>query len=210
MNVETVIVRDPDGPTDVWVFAAGEPVEPAPSCIDAGAGWVWEDWCAHRDWMLENASPAAWELMHELLDNPPGGNYVESRNDRPWLDPAPTGTSDTGEVPMTNTNDPAPNAAALGKVENIDDLAALCSGRGAAPTADSVPDPAESNALRGLLAGAGLVPYVQRCGTAGDEFEVQIADLIGDLHHLADAVGVDWDCVTSRASSYHGEELSRV
>ena len=45
-----------------------------------------------------------------------------------------------------------------------------------------------------------------RCGTATDEFEVQIADLVGDLHHLADALGVMWPSVLARAEDYHREE----
>jgi hypothetical protein len=47
-------------------------------CVDAGAGWDWEDWKEHRDGMLEGASPAARELML--------GSYVEGRDDRPWVD----------------------------------------------------------------------------------------------------------------------------
>ncbi|MDV6247025.1 hypothetical protein [Rhodococcus opacus] len=88
MTVEAVIVRDPDGPTSVWVFVGGEPVEAVESCIDAGAGWDWDDWTEHRDEMLAGASPAARELLLTLLDGPPGGVYVEGRDDRPWLDPA--------------------------------------------------------------------------------------------------------------------------
>lgn len=99
-------------------------------------------------------------------------------------------------------------AVALSEIATIDELAALCSVR--APSADSVAESVESNALRGLLAGAGLVPYVERCGTATDEFEVQIADLVGDLHHLADALGVMWSSVLDRAEDYHGEEWCGV
>ncbi|WP_257016472.1 hypothetical protein [Rhodococcus sp. ACS1] len=39
------------------------------------------------DEMLAGAS-AARELLLTLLDGPPGGVYVEGRDDRPWLDPA--------------------------------------------------------------------------------------------------------------------------
>lgn len=64
--VEAVVVRDPDGPTDAWVF-----VDVAP--VDAGAGWDWEDWCEHWDEMLAGASAAVRELLLEVLDGPPGG-----------------------------------------------------------------------------------------------------------------------------------------
>lgn len=99
-------------------------------------------------------------------------------------------------------------AVALSEIATIGELAALCSV--SAPSADSVAEPVESNALRGLLAGAGLVPYVARCGTATDEFESQIADLVGDLHHLADALGVMWSSVLDRAEDYHREERCGV
>lgn len=79
----TVIVRDPDGPTSVWVFVGGELVEAVESCINAGAGW---DWKEHRDEMLAGASPVAHELLLTLLDGSPGGVYVEGRDGRPWLD----------------------------------------------------------------------------------------------------------------------------
>lgn len=47
---------------------------------------------------------------------------------------------------------------ALSEIATIDELAALCAL--SAPSADSGAEPVESNALRGLLAGVGLVPYV--------------------------------------------------
>lgn len=93
---------------------------------------------------------------------------------------------------------------ALSEIATIDELAVPCSVT--APSADSVAESVESNALRGLLAGTGVVPYVERCGTAADEFEVQIADLVGHLRHLADALGVMWSSVRGRAEDYHREE----
>ncbi|CAG7589124.1 hypothetical protein ACVH9Z_23670 [Rhodococcus opacus] len=36
---------------------------------------------------LAGAARAARELLLGLLDGPPGGTYVEGRDDRPWLDP---------------------------------------------------------------------------------------------------------------------------
>ncbi|MDV7357668.1 hypothetical protein R4282_32255 [Rhodococcus oxybenzonivorans] len=85
MTVEAIILRDPDWPTSVWVFVEGEPVEVVESCVDAGAGWEWKE---HRDELLAGASPAARDLLLKLLDGPPGGVYVEGREDRPWVDPA--------------------------------------------------------------------------------------------------------------------------
>ena len=51
-------------------------VEAVECCIDAGAGWEWEDWCEHRDEMLAGASAAARELLRTLLDGPPVGGYM--------------------------------------------------------------------------------------------------------------------------------------
>ncbi|WP_370185120.1 hypothetical protein [Rhodococcus wratislaviensis] len=73
------------------MFVDGNPVDTVVSCVDAdadadadaGAGWVWEDWCEHRDEMLAKASPAVREVLLEVLDGPPGGVYVEGREDRP-------------------------------------------------------------------------------------------------------------------------------
>jgi hypothetical protein len=88
VTVEAIIVRDPDGPTSLWILIEGVPVEVVESCIDAGAGWDWEDWKEHRDEMLAGASPAARELLLKMLDGSPGGVYVEGREDRPRVDPA--------------------------------------------------------------------------------------------------------------------------
>ncbi|OUS91946.1 hypothetical protein CA951_31255 [Rhodococcus sp. NCIMB 12038] len=40
----------------------------------------------HRDGMLGGACCAARELMLGLLEDPPGGGYVEGRDDRFWVD----------------------------------------------------------------------------------------------------------------------------
>ncbi len=58
-------------------------------CADRRAGGV----VRHRDGPvftrteLAGAARAARELLLGLLDGPPGGTYVEGRDDRPWLDP---------------------------------------------------------------------------------------------------------------------------
>ncbi|MGV9862645.1 hypothetical protein [Rhodococcus koreensis] len=71
--VEAVLVRDPDGRTDRrLVFVDGKPVDAVVSCVDARAGWDWEDWKAHRDEVLAKASPAARVLLRAVLDGPPG------------------------------------------------------------------------------------------------------------------------------------------
>lgn len=101
-------------------------------------------------------------------------------------------------------------AAEIRAARTIDDLAVLGDRHTNAPSADTVTGVEQQNALRGLLAAAGLVPYVQRCGTTIDDLEVQIADLIGDLRHLADACEVDWDNVERRVESNYAAELRGV
>lgn len=68
-----------------------------------------------------------------------------------------------------------------------------------------VTDPAESRAVRALSVVPALVPYVEG-GEPGDDFESAISDLVGDLRHLADHLGVEWEAVTARSAKYHAEE----
>ncbi|MDT2004053.1 hypothetical protein FXW78_03410 [Rhodococcus opacus] len=49
----------------------------------SSSGWT----CFSPRTELAGAARAARELLLGLLDGPPGGTYVEGRDDRPWLDP---------------------------------------------------------------------------------------------------------------------------
>ena len=85
-KIETIVVRDPDGPTDVYVFVDGVPVKSAEYVIDAGAGWDWEDWRARRDANLAAASSdTVRTALTAVYSDPPGGQYVEDREDAGWL-----------------------------------------------------------------------------------------------------------------------------
>ena len=84
--VEVIVVRDPDGGTDVTVLIAGEQLDADEYLVDAGAGWVWEDWAQHRDDCLASSSPKARQVLLEAFTEPPGGNYVTDRGERLWLD----------------------------------------------------------------------------------------------------------------------------
>ncbi|WP_301851085.1 hypothetical protein [Rhodococcus pyridinivorans] len=99
-------------------------------------------------------------------------------------------------------------AEALRSAQDIEDLTDLCHRHVGAPTADSVRGVEQQNALRGLLAASGLVVYVRRCRTTNEEFELQIADLVGDLRHLADSLKVSWDEVERRVESNYRAEMS--
>lgn len=86
MKVESIVVRDPDGPTDVYVFVDGKPVESVEYVIDAGAGHYWEDWRETRDANLASASVGAVrETLEDMYVDPPGGEYVEDRERADWL-----------------------------------------------------------------------------------------------------------------------------
>ncbi|WP_405139287.1 hypothetical protein [Nocardia sp. NBC_01388] len=84
-DVETVIVRDPDGPTAVRVFIDGVEAQATNFTIDAGAGWTWEDWATARDTNLSAASPAAGKVLLKVYADPPGGEGIAGRGGHGWL-----------------------------------------------------------------------------------------------------------------------------
>ncbi|MGV9748080.1 hypothetical protein ACWDTG_24720 [Rhodococcus zopfii] len=89
-QVEVIVVRDPDGPCEVETFVDGEPVHFTEYVLDAGAGWQWEDWTEARDENLATASPTVRAALLRHYDEPPGGEYIEDRDDAPWIEPAPS------------------------------------------------------------------------------------------------------------------------
>lgn len=58
--------------------------------------------------------------------------------------------------------------------------------------------------MRALSVVPALIPYVEEA-EPDDNFEAVVSDLVGDLRHLADHLGVDWDAVDRRASKYYRE-----
>ncbi|MCD2099971.1 hypothetical protein SAMN02745947_05491 [Rhodococcus rhodochrous J3] len=93
-ELEVLVVRDPDGPSEIEAFLDGVPVRPTEYVLDAGAGWHWEDWTEARDANLATASPAARAALLRHYDDPPGGQYVEDRDDAPWIDSVPAAVVD--------------------------------------------------------------------------------------------------------------------
>jgi hypothetical protein len=86
--VEVLIVRDPDGPTAVTTAVAGVAAAPLgvqETHVDAGAGWQCEDWTRHREQALQGASEVLYDAVVAAFSDPPGGQYVEGRDERPWL-----------------------------------------------------------------------------------------------------------------------------
>jgi len=84
-ELEIIVVRDPDGPAHIEAFLGGEPIDATEFVIDAGAGWHWEDWKEARDKNLAAASEKARAALRGHYNDPPGGDYVEDRDDEPWI-----------------------------------------------------------------------------------------------------------------------------
>jgi hypothetical protein len=89
MNIELVIVRDPDGPVDVHVFIDGVEHAATEFTVDAGAGWTWDEWKDARDWTLATASSAARATLLGAYAHPPGGEHIDKPYEASWLDGLP-------------------------------------------------------------------------------------------------------------------------
>ncbi|WP_201453729.1 hypothetical protein [Rhodococcus sp. WAY2] len=63
------------------------------------------------------------------------------------------------------------------------------------------------NGVRALRAGDGLISYARICTTDREEALTVFGDFLGDLHHLADAMGVDWDEAQRRGAVHYTAEL---
>lgn len=70
-------------------------------------------------------------------------------------------------------------------------------------------DPQRDNDIRAARAARALTAYANHVGkgSLGGEVETAIADLLGDLRHMCDALDVDWDGAAARAESYHHHEV---
>lgn len=72
-------------------------------------------------------------------------------------------------------------------------------------TADEV---IEANTGRAMRAGLGFAAYTRRTYHSDEEIGVAFTDFLGDLMHLADALGIDFDTAVHRAAAtYYGREL---
>jgi hypothetical protein len=81
-RLEMVLVRDPDGGTDVTLFFDGVEFDDFTEfVVDAGRGHSFSDWTESRDDAIAVASPAATALLAASFDYPPGHQYVEDAPD---------------------------------------------------------------------------------------------------------------------------------
>lgn len=86
---------------------------------------------------------------------------------------------------------------------NIEDLAAL------SRLNIDMEDPCQDNTARAEFAARALVAFAERVG-GSEDIETYLGDLLGDLHHLCDATGVDWDTVRDRGERYYADEIAGV
>lgn len=102
-HIELVLVRDPDGPTETYLYINGVEVQDTDVTeyvIDAGAGWTAADWAQARDEALAKASPAAAAQLAAAYNNPPGVDDISGG----WpFDPV----CDECEYEITDGSDPA-------------------------------------------------------------------------------------------------------
>jgi hypothetical protein len=96
MRIELILVRDPDGGTDTTLFLDGElDTDYDEYEIDAGRGYTWQDWTEHRDWCLAHASSSAVRAaLADAFTDPPGSDYLDGRQDAPWLPALPDNEDD--------------------------------------------------------------------------------------------------------------------
>jgi putative protein kinase ArgK-like GTPase of G3E family len=68
-----------------------------------------------------------------------------------------------------------------------------------------VGDPQGDNNARASFAAVALSAFIRRVGS--DEPVTEFSDLLADLMHLADSMGIDFDSVLATAERNHREEL---
>lgn len=78
----------------------------------------------------------------------------------------------------------------------------------AKPTKVEVTDFVGGNNLRAWYGAKVLIASTDLVGQ--DEYEGSLADIVSNLRHLSDALGVDWDAVTDRADRWYDGEIHGV
>lgn len=66
---------------------------------------------------------------------------------------------------------------------------------------------ADDNATRAEFASIGVKAYAKRVGTLDEEPALTISDLLGDLMHLCDALGEEFDALVDRGRGHYEPEL---
>lgn len=63
----------------------------------------------------------------------------------------------------------------------------------------------DDNTLRAKFAGLAVRTYAERTGVVNEEPETAIGDLLNDLRHLCDALGLDYEHLAARDIHYAAE-----
>lgn len=73
---------------------------------------------------------------------------------------------------------------------------------------DSPEDIAHDNLRRAGFAAIGVHAFAKRTGLlGGEDMHTTLSDLLCDLHHLADAIDLDWDELLNRADGHYEPEI---
>lgn len=70
---------------------------------------------------------------------------------------------------------------------------------------ESCGDHVADNNARASFGARAAAAYANMCGV--NEAETVIADLLGDLRHLCDAIDIDFETVLGRSEVFHQEEI---
>jgi len=96
------------------------------------------------------------------------------------------------------------------EVSTAQELVELVSGQARESLLDSDGlDPMRDNGVRAGWAARGLVAYAVHLGgaTLTEEISVAAGDLLADLRHLFDALGLDWDAALASADMHYRAEI---
>lgn len=66
------------------------------------------------------------------------------------------------------------------------------------------------NTRRASFAATAVLAYAKRTRSDGNEIATTISDMIGDLHHLCDALGVDIDLAFNMGHQHYRAELRGI
>ncbi len=71
-------------------------------------------------------------------------------------------------------------------------------------------DPQRDNDIRAIRSAAALVAYVKRVdggGSSTDDIGSSVSDLLSDIRHLCDALGVEWEAAVASSDTNYREEI---
>ncbi|RZL80104.1 MAG: hypothetical protein EOP32_17695 [Rhodococcus sp. (in: high G+C Gram-positive bacteria)] len=96
----------------------------------------------------------------------------------------------------------------LQAASSAEDLANAAGLRDQTPHAYEIAEPAEVNAVRALNVAGPFADYMRLVGDSDEDLHVGMYDLLADLRHLSDAVGVEWHDVDETAHQRYQEEVA--